>query len=99
MQRTLAVVYLITAAQGIEVVALAREQAARHQQAVGDGAEGLGLRDTLLQHAEFVIHKADVERRVMDHQLAAADKVEEFVGNLIEGRLVGQKSSLMPCTP
>ncbi len=47
--------------------------------------------DTLLQHAEFVIHKADVERRVMDHQLAAADKVEEFVGNLIEGRLVGRE--------
>ncbi|MNH33472.1 hypothetical protein D3C79_939920 [compost metagenome] len=66
MQRTLAVVYLITAAKGVKVVALAREQAARHQQAVGDGAEGVGLRQPLLQHAEFVIHKADVERRIMD---------------------------------
>ncbi|MND67630.1 hypothetical protein D3C80_590500 [compost metagenome] len=30
VQRTLAVVYLITTAQGVEVVALAREQATRH---------------------------------------------------------------------
>ncbi|CAH0176253.1 hypothetical protein SRABI106_00995 [Rahnella aquatilis] len=66
MERTLAVVDQVAIAQGIEVITLAREQLARHGQAVGNFAERLGFRQITAEHVELVIHKADVERRVMN---------------------------------
>lgn len=91
VQRTLAVVDLIARAERIQTVALAREHLARHRQAVGDATEGFGFRNAAVQHGKLIVHKADIKRGVMDHQLGAADVVEEFVRDLGEGRLIGEK--------
>ncbi|MCY1447816.1 hypothetical protein D9M71_644540 [compost metagenome] len=45
----------------------------------------------LADQGEFVVEKADIERRVMDDQLRALDELEEFLGHFGETRLADQK--------
>jgi len=91
VQGALAVVYQVAVAQGVEAIALAGEQFARHLQGIGDFAEGVGFRHIAPEHAELVVHKADVERGIMDDQFAAANIVEKIVGDVGEGRFIGQE--------
>lgn len=91
VQRAFAVVYQIAIAEGVEAVALAGEQLARHLQGIGDFAEGFSFLNATTQHAKLVIHKADVERRVMDDQFAAANILKEVIGDVGKRRLVGEE--------
>jgi hypothetical protein len=45
----------------------------------------------LLQQAELVVEKADVEGGVVDHQIGAAHELDEAFGDFGELRLVGQE--------
>ncbi|CRR36568.1 hypothetical protein PAERUG_E16_London_17_VIM_2_04_14_05141 [Pseudomonas aeruginosa] len=85
------VVHAVALAQRIEVVALARMALAGHQQGIQHRAVLGHVRAVLLaQQGELVVDEADIERRVVDDQLGAADEFEEIVGDLAEARLVLQ---------
>ncbi len=45
---------------------------------------------------QLVVEEAHVERRVVDHQLGAADELEEFVRHLAKPRLVLQELRAQP---
>ena len=91
MQRTLAVVYLITRAQCIQAITLAREHLPRQRQAIGDFTESIGFRDIAVELAELIIHKADIKRRVMNDQFRPADIIEKFIRHFGKCRLVQQE--------
>ncbi len=91
VQLAMGIVDVEPLAQCIQRVALAGEALAREQQRVLDGA-AVGERAVLrAQQAQFVVEEADVEGRIVDHQLGAFDKGEEFVGDGGEQRLVGEE--------
>ncbi|VTM51265.1 ribonuclease H [Klebsiella pneumoniae] len=48
---------------------------------------------------EFIIHKADIERGVMDHQLRAADVIHKLITTSAKVGLSSRNSSAIPCTP
>ncbi len=92
MQITTRVIDGIAFAQRIQAIALARMHLPRHDQGVGDGADGVdsGCRVTPPQ-AELVVQKSDVERRVVDDQLGTPTIGEKILDNVAEARLVGKE--------
>ena len=95
MQGARRVVDLVALAQGVQAVALARMQIARHAQRVGDLRAVLG--DGLQVHQpQLVVEEAHVERRVVDDQLGAADELEELVRHLAKPGLVLQELRAQP---
>src|SRR6185369_1044040 len=70
----------------IERILLAGMHLARHGERIADAAHGLDARaaDAL----QLGIEERDVERRVVDQELAAIDELEELVGDVHETRLV-----------
>ncbi len=94
MQLALGVVDAVALAQRIETVALARMQAARQRQRVEhladrrDGARIAG------QARELGVEETDVERRVVNDELGAADEREQLVGDLGELRRLLQPREL-----
>ena len=90
VQLAAGIVHAELVAQRIQVVLLAGAHLARHAQRVDDLAAGLG--DALaIEQAELVVEEADIEGGVMDHQVGAADELDEFAGDLGELRLVGEE--------
>ena len=43
------------------------------------------------QQLEFVIHEANVERRIMDDQVGTSDKLDKLLGHVRKKRFVGKK--------
>ena len=82
----------IALAQRVEAVALARVPLTRHQQGIEHRAVvgDLGA-VTLPEQGELVVDEADIERRVVNHQLRVADDLEKLVGDITEARLVSEK--------
>ena len=74
-------------AQRIEAGALAGEFLARHRDGVDVGVAQLALAGPL----ELGVEEADVELRVVDHQLGIGDEFQELLDPLAEARLVGQE--------
>ena len=91
MERSLAVIYFITRAKSIKAIALAREHLTRQGQAVGHLAKSIGLRNAAIQLAKFIVHKADIERCVMDDQLRAADVIEKLIDNIAKHGLIHEE--------
>ncbi len=90
MQAAVRVVHFESLAQRVERVRLAGKHLARHQKAVGDlRDEARELRPR--QPCEFLVEEADVEARVVDHDLGTGDELEQFVGHAREERLVGEE--------
>ena len=82
--------HLVALAQGIEGGLLARVLLLRHLQRVDHaGTQRRQLRPP--DAIEFVIEEADVEARVVDHQLGVAHEALEIGGHVGEARLVGQE--------
>ena len=90
MQGTAGVVDIVALAQGIQAVALARVQVARHLQRIQHGA--VVDEAVLAAHqGEFVVDEADVERRVVNDQFRARHEGQEIVDHVLESRLVGEE--------
>ena len=91
MQGSLGVVYLIARAQGIKAVTLAGEHLPCQRQAIRDFTERIGLWNIAVELAELIVHKADIERRVMNDKFCTSDVVEKFIRDIGEGGLIQQK--------
>ena len=87
---TVRVLDVVAAAQGIQAVALPRMHLPRHHQGVGDLAQR-GRGQPVGQARELRVDKANVEGRVMDDHLGAAQVVGKLRRHILEMRLVGKK--------
>lgn len=96
MQRSLGVVYLIARAQGIKAVTLAGEHLPCQRRAIRDFTERIRLRNITVELAELIVHKADIERRVMNDKFRTSDVVEKFICDVGKGGLIQQNSSAIP---
>lgn len=75
----------------IEIVALPGVQAARELQRIQYVAVFAYIRWQMLESPELMIHEGDVEVRVVDDELRAAEELDELIGNVCKQRLVLQK--------
>lgn len=91
VQRSLGVVYFIARAKRIEAVTLAGEHLPRQRQAVRNLTEGICLRNITIELAELIVHKADIERRVVNDEFCASDVFEKFIRDVRKGRLIKQE--------
>lgn len=96
MQGSLGVVYLIARAQGIKAVTLAGKHLPCQRRAIRNFTERIGLRNIAVELAELIVHKADIERCVMNDKFCTSDVVEKFIRDIGEGGLIQQNSSAIP---
>jgi hypothetical protein len=91
VQLTMRVVDVVALAECVEAVALARMHLTRQWQGVDDAAEVSHAARRPRQTPQLVVEEGDVERGVVDHQLRAADELEQLVDDLGEPRLLRQE--------
>ena len=90
MQGAVGVRDAIALAQGVEVIALARMRFFRHHEGVGHSGN-LFAKTRQLQPCQLGIQKRQIKRRVVNDDLGAADKFDQFARHLGEPWFVRQK--------
>ncbi len=82
---------LVAFAQRVQAVALARMHLTRERQGVDDLADVARLSRRPRQTLQLGIEEGQVERRVVDDQLGAADELEQLLDHVGEARLLRQE--------
>ena len=92
VQRAVRIIHVVALAQRIQAVLLPRVHGARQLQGIGDGADILDAqRLAPVRHqGQLIIKEAHVERRVMDDQLRALNKIQQALRDVGELRLARQ---------
>jgi hypothetical protein len=91
VQVAMRVVHRVTLAERIESVALARVHLPRHLQRIEHRAMVADPAWRVRQPSEFGIEERDVERRVVDDELRAAQELHQLDGDLRKPRLPSEK--------
>ncbi len=91
VQSAFGIIDKITITQRVQAVSFAREQFARHDQAVCYATDGIGFTQATIKLAELVVHKADIKGGVVNNQFRTTDKFQEFIGYLCEARFIRQE--------
>jgi len=85
------VVDAVATAEGVQAVPLARMQLPRQRQRVHHAAQVAHAQLQAVHAGQLRIEEADVEYRVVDHQLGATDELEQLLDHVGEPRLAGQE--------
>jgi hypothetical protein len=91
VQLAMRVVDVVALAQCIEAVALAGMHLPRQRQRVDDRAEAAHLAGGTRQALQLCVEEGDIERRVVNHQLRAAQELDQLVDHFGELGLRRQK--------